>query len=80
MVVYIYTSGHLIDDGTRSFNYADNLCITAQYQSFKQVEEALDNLKIYYKMNSLRTNPEKHKSLHSISGKRDKQIAKSGVE
>ena len=42
-------------DGTRSFIYADNLCITAQYQPFKQVEEtieeALDNLTIYCKLN-----------------------------
>ena len=49
--------------GTRSFIYADDLCITAQYQSFKQVEktieEALDNLTIYYKVNSVRANPEK---------------------
>ena len=46
--------------GTRSLIYADDLCITGQYQSFKPVEEtieeALDNLTTYYKVNSLRAN------------------------
>ena len=52
----IYTNDQLIYDGTRSFIYADDLCITSQYQSFKQVEEtieeALNNLTTYYKMNA----------------------------
>ena len=60
----IYTNDQPIPNGTRSFIYADNLCITAQYQSFKQVEEALNILTTYYKMNSLR----------------DKKIAESSVE
>ena len=68
----IYTNDQAIHYGTRSFIYADDLCITAQYQTFKQVEntieEALDNLTAYYQVNSLRANPEKHKSLRSISG------------
>ena len=41
----------------------DDLCITAQYQSFKPVEktieEALDSLTTYYKVISVRANPEK---------------------
>ena len=58
--------------GTRSYIYADDLCITAQYKSFKQVEktieEALDNLTAYYQVNSLCANPEReNKSLRSIS-------------
>ena len=57
----INTNDQLIHDGTRSFIYAADLCITAKYQSFKQVEEtteeALDNLTIYYKINSLRAYP-----------------------
>ena len=56
----------------RTFIYADDLCITAQYQSFKQVEktieEALDNLTSYYQVNSQCANPDKNKSLRSISG------------
>ena len=59
----IYTNDQPIHYGTRSFIYADDLCITAQYQSFKQVEkiieEALDNLTTYGKVNCLRANPEK---------------------
>ena len=55
----IYTNDQPIHDETRSFIYADDLCITTQYQSFKQVEETIgeapDNLTIYYKMNSLRS-------------------------
>ena len=42
---------------------ADDLCITAQYQSFKKVEEkierALDNLAPYYKINIMRAYPGK---------------------
>ena len=59
----IYTNNQPIHYWTRSFFYAGDLCITAQYQSFKQIEktiqEALDNLTTYYKVNSLRANPEK---------------------
>ena len=59
----IYTNDQPIHYGARSFIYADDLCITAQYQSFKQVEkaieEALDNLTTYYQVNSLRANLEK---------------------
>ena len=62
----IYTNDQPIHYGTRSFIYADNLCITVQYQSSKQVEktieEALDNLTTYYKVNSLRANPETNTS------------------
>ena len=81
----IYTNDKPIHYGTRSFIYTDDLCITAQYQSFKQVgktiEEALDNLTTYYKVNSMRANPEKkHKSLRSISGMKRQKIAESGVE
>ena len=36
-VFNIYTNDQPIHYGTRSFIFADDLCITAQYQSFKQV-------------------------------------------
>ena len=35
-LINIYTNDQPIHYGTRSFIYADDLCITAQYQSFKQ--------------------------------------------
>ena len=59
----IYTNDQLIHDGTRSFIYADDLCITAQYPTFTEVkdtiEEALSELTQYYRNNSLRSNPDK---------------------
>ena len=59
----IYTNDQPLHDGTRKFIYADDLCVTAQYPSFTEVEEAieeeLDELTIYYISNSLRANPDK---------------------
>ena len=59
----IYTNDQPIHDGTRNFIYADDLCVTAQYSSFKGVEttsgDALDDLTQYYRSNSLRANPDK---------------------
>ena len=48
---------------TRNFIYADDLCVTAQYSSFTEVEttigDALEELTPYYRSNSLRANPDK---------------------
>ena len=44
----IYTNDQPIHDGTRSFIYADDLRITAQYQSFKQVEVTNEHIGIIY--------------------------------
>ena len=59
----IYTNDQPLHDGTRNFVYADDLCVTSQYPSFTEVEhtieEALDELIIYYRSNSLRANPDK---------------------
>ena len=56
-----YTNDQPLHDGTQNFVYADDLCVTSQYPSFTEVEhtieEALDELTIYYRSNSLRTNP-----------------------
>ena len=66
----IYTNDQPNHYGTRSFIYANDLCITAQYQSFKQVEkaieEALNNLTTYYKVNSQRANPEGKKTSNCV--------------
>ena len=52
----IYMNDQPILDGTRSFIYADDLCITAQYPTFQEVkqiiEEALGELTHYYSSNS----------------------------
>ena len=59
----IYTNDQPLHDGTRNFIYADDLCVTAQYPSFTEVEhtieEALDKRTTYYRSNSLRANPDK---------------------
>ena len=59
----IYTNDQPILDGTRSFIYADDLCVTAHYPTFQEVEqhieEALGELTHYYRSNSLRANPDK---------------------
>ena len=59
----IYTNDLPIHDGTRHFIYADDICVTAQYSLFTEVEntigKALDELTQYYRSNSLRANPDK---------------------
>ena len=59
----IYTNDQPIHDGTRNFIYADDLCVTAQYSSFTEVEttigDTLEELTQYYISNSLRANPDK---------------------
>ena len=78
----IYTNDHPIHDVTRSFIYADDLCITAQYQSFKQVvetiEEVLDN--ITWQDTTVCMELLKKKTSHCVPSQeqRCKQIAKSG--
>ena len=59
----IYTNDQPIHDGKRNFIYADDLCATAHYSSFIEVEttigDTLDELTQYYRSNSLRANPDK---------------------
>ena len=49
----IYTNDQPIHDGTRNFIYADDLCVTAQYSSFTEVEttigDALEELTQHYR-------------------------------
>ena len=59
----IYINDQPLHDGTRSFIYADDLCVTAKYSSFTEVErtigDGLDKLTQYYRSKSLRANPDK---------------------
>ena len=59
----IYTNDQPVHPNTRSFLYADDLCIATQKKSFVVVEqtlgEALAGLTPYYAANHLRANPEK---------------------
>ena len=54
---------NIYTNGMRNFIYANDLCVTAQYSSFTEVEttigDALDELIQYYRSNSLRANPDK---------------------
>ena len=57
----IYTNGQPLHNRTRSFIYADDLCITAQQPSFVEVkttiEESLGELTQYYRSNNMSANP-----------------------
>ena len=84
----IYTNDQPILDGTRSFIYADDLCVTAQYPTFQeveqQIEEALGELTQYYRSNSLRANPDKTQvtafHLRNREAKRSLQVSWNGVD
>ena len=68
--------------------YADDLCITAQYPTFTEVEdtieEALSELTQCYRNNSLRANPDKTQvrafHLRNREVKRPLNIARNGVD
>ena len=66
----VYTNDQPLHNGTRSFIYADNLCVTAQQPSFVEVEttieESLNEPTQYYRSNNLRANPDKPKLRRSI--------------
>ena len=84
----VYTNDQPIHDGARSFIYADDLCITAQYPTFTEVEdtidEALSELTQYYRNNSLRANPDKTQvtafHLRNREAKQSLKIAWNGVD
>ena len=84
----IYTSDQLILDGTRTLIYADDLCFTAQYPTFQEVEQkievALGELTHYYRSNSLRANPDKTQvtafHLRNREAKRSLQVSWNGVD
>ena len=84
----IYTNDQLILDGTRSFIYADDLYITAQYATFQEVEQiieaALGELTHYYRSNSLRANSDKAQvtalNLRNREAKRSLQVSWNGMD
>ena len=84
----IYTTDQPILHGTRSFIYAEDLCITTQYPTFLEVEHkievALADLTHYYRSNSLRTNPDKTQvtafHLRNREAKRSLQVSWNGVD
>ena len=84
----IYMNNQPILDGTRSFIYADDLCVTAQYLTFQEVEQqievALGELTHYNRSNSLRANPDKTQvtafHLRNREAKRSLQVSWNGME
>ena len=85
----IYTNEQPIHDGTRSFIYADDLCITVQYSTVLKVEDTIEEapseLTKYYRTYSLRENPEKNHvtasfHLRNREAKRSLAIAWNGID
>ena len=81
----IYTNDQPIYPGTRSFIYAHDLCVTAQYPSFteveKTIEDALEEITQYYRSISLRANPDKTQvTAFYIRNNEAKKIVKSQME
>ena len=84
----IYTNDQPVHNGTRSFIYADDLCITTQFPTLSQVEstieEALGELTEYYGNNSLHANPDKMQvtsfHLQNREAKRSLKVSWNGVD
>ena len=67
----VYINDQPVHNATRSFIYADNLCIATHRNTFEQTETiltgTLHNLGEYYERNHLREIPVKHKHVLSTS-------------
>ena len=63
VLLNVYTNDQPVYNETRSFIYADDLCIVTQRSTFEQTKtiltESLQNLSEYYERNHLRANPDK---------------------
>ena len=63
MLFNIYTNDQPVHDDTRSFIYADDLCIASQGNDFNDIEtsltSALNTMTTYHDTNQLRVNPSK---------------------
>ena len=63
MLFNVYTNHQSVHNETRSFIYADDLCIATQRSTFEQTDtifsEELHNLGEYYVRNHLRAHPDK---------------------
>ena len=76
----IYTNDQPIHKDTRSFIYADDLCIATQDASFEKTEStlsaALDSIGDYYEKNHFRANPDKTQTcvFHLRNRKANKQL------
>ena len=79
----IYTNDQPILNGTRSFIYTDDLCITSQYSTIPEIEdtleEALGELTEYYRENSQRANPDKTSTERTSKEKSESSFECSGT-
>ena len=61
--IWLYTNDQPVHADTRSFIYADDLCIASQGKDFNNIEatltSALSSMTTYYAINQLRANPSK---------------------
>ena len=80
----IYTNDQPVHDGTRSFIYADDTCITTQFPTFSQVESTIEVALGELTNNSLRANPDKTQvtafHLRNRKAKRSLTILWNGVD
>ena len=80
----IYTNDQPVHDGTRSFIYADDMCITAQFPTFSQVESTIEEYYYYYRNNSMGANHDKTQvtAFHprNREAKRSLRVSWNGVD
>ena len=80
MLSPVHTNDQPIHKDTRSFIYADDLCIVTQNASFEKTEStlsaALDSIGDYYEKNHLRANPDKTQTcvFHLRNRKANRQL------
>ena len=87
MLFNIYTNDQPIHADTRSFIYADDLCIASQGNDFSNIEvsltSALSTLTTYYDTNQLRANPSKTQvcafHLRNREAKRELNVVWNGI-
>ena len=74
----IYTNEQPVHDGTRSFLYVDDLCITAQFPTCSQVESIIVK---YYINNSMCANPDKTQvTAFHLRNREAKKVSWNGVD
>ena len=87
MLFNIYTNDQPIHADTRSFIYADDLCIASQGNDFSNIEtsltSALSTMTTYYGSNQLRANPSKTQvcpfHLRNREAKRELNVVWNGI-
>ena len=87
MLFNIYTNDQPIHPDTRSFIYADDLCIASQGNDFNNIEaaltSALSTMTTYYDTNQLRANPSKTQvcafHLRNREAKRELNVVWNGI-